>query len=183
MAGAGGGSPSLLLLLPRALTMALQSFLPEIEKRFLQTEINKFENMKSYPSVDFLQSWVQTNKKNINAFLKKFTRAQVKELGLEKAFPNSDKKRLVCTKCNKGGHEAPNCWQGMNCTNCGGRNHPATRCTKSKLCKLCSGVHSYMQCNVYDGSDLEQVPCSHCVNLLGRKLFHKESECVLRADK
>ena len=107
-----------------------------------------------------------------------------------------DKERLVCTECNKTGHNAGSCYRlascskcskightekvwrtNLNCKKCGRQGHTVENCTSR--CRLCNNQdHISVLCPVYPGQEPVKSFCSNCMKKNSLKLFHPSSQCV-----
>ena len=45
-------------------------------------------------------------------------------------------------------------------------------------CQLCGGLHAPSVCKIYKTGNMTSAACQHCVELYGRKYYHREDECV-----
>ena len=46
------------------------------------------------------------------------------------------------------------------------------------ICQLCGGLHAPSVCKIYTTGNMTSVACQLCVDLYGRKYYHREDECV-----
>ena len=45
------------------------------------------------------------------------------------------------------------------------------------ICQLCGGLHAPSVCKVYPSGNMTSAACQLCVDLYGRKYYHREDEC------
>ena len=166
--------------------------------------IDSYEILKEgkYPPLPVLVDYVYKHRTEIDAHMAKCFKGNKYNFAVSNDYESEGEVErdnmvlpMACKTCNRNNHTTENCFKTATCENCNMKGHVEKYCRQTKRCKKCgktnhitsncfsrcrlcnSPNHNSVRCDVYQGIEPAQTPCSKCQEKLFIKIYHPRALC------